>query len=892
MRCAKYIFSLCLVFSTFMMSYSFAVDRAALKKLVDQLPAENAQIEQEIMAGLTKLGTEGIQSLCGELVPPGSGDDTGIRYALHGLAMYVNRPGSENLRSEYAKTLCTQLNTISDKEVKAFLIRQLQLTGKSESVDTLVQFLNDAQLCEPATQALLRIGGNNVGPALSKALAGADEKNRITLIQALGQMQVSSAAPNIRPFVSDNDRNLRLTAIRALANMGDKQAVVLLKKPMADAGGYEKAQITAFYLLLAERLGQAGDTTSCLNICRELLAKTDVVNNIPCEALALLVETGKSSALDDLIKALKSQNYYLQCQAIALADKIPGPNATQRWTAVLKEVNPDLRTKIVTMLGKRNDKAALPAIIQTLNDSELAVRIAAIDTVAKLGGDQAIAPLIRLAMDTQDKKELEAGVLAMMHLKGAVILERIAQALDTMKPTVRSACLEGMAMRPEPLAFDIILKRTQDDDRNVRVNAWRVLGRMAPVEKLPVLVDTLMRCDSNSEQTAAGQAVVAVAGALDNTDKIAEMLLARLSGANDDQTRMLLTALGQLGGQKALDELIRQTTSSNDKARDAAVRALAKWSDASGIPALLKIVQQDSNLTYRVLAFRQCLTLLGETKANAQKVSAYSTLLNSAPRPDEKKLALTALAEMPSIETLKLAAGCLDDTALQTEAVRVIVAIACPSEKNQQGLTGPETVAILKKALSKTDDAKVQEAINQHLTLINLPANGNVALNRPVTISVAHQGDHLASYAVDGKTDRELAYWGAAWPSWLQVDLQQTVTIDTAQIFFYWDGNRYYQYNLEVSKDGLNWQTVADRSQTTQPATPAGELLKFNPVAVRYVRVNILKNSANEAVHIVELKVFTQGDGPAPPPDPVVDNQAGLREPPPGFTALFKTAKI
>jgi hypothetical protein len=56
-------------------------------------------------------------------------------------------------------------------------------------------------------------------------------------------------------------------------------------------------------------------------------------------------------------------------------------------------------------------------------------------------------------------------------------------------------------------------------------------------------------------------------------------------------------------------------------------------------------------------------------------------------------------------------------------------------------------------------------------------------------------------------------------------------------------------------------------------------LHRFAPVEARYVRINILKNSANEAVHLVELKVYAAGAAPAEPPPPQPDAE--------GFTPLF-----
>jgi len=58
-----------------------------------------------------------------------------------------------------------------------------------------------------------------------------------------------------------------------------------------------------------------------------------------------------------------------------------------------------------------------------------------------------------------------------------------------------------------------------------------------------------------------------------------------------------------------------------------------------------------------------------------------------------------------------------------------------------------------------------------------------------------------------------------------------------------------------VSVDGKAWKKVLDFSKDTVPATAAGYSGKFPQTEARYVRINMLKNSANPFVHIVELIV-------------------------------------
>jgi hypothetical protein len=50
-----------------------------------------------------------------------------------------------------------------------------------------------------------------------------------------------------------------------------------------------------------------------------------------------------------------------------------------------------------------------------------------------------------------------------------------------------------------------------------------------------------------------------------------------------------------------------------------------------------------------------------------------------------------------------------------------------------------------------------------------------------------------------------------------------------------------------------------DASQNTRPATWDGTEYKFKPTAGRYIRVNMLKNSDNPAVHLVEIWAYEEG---------------------------------
>ena len=138
----------------------------------------------------------------------------------------------------------------------------------------------------------------------------------------------------------------------------------------------------------------------------------------------------------------------------------------------------------------------------------------------------------------------------------------------------------------------------------------------------------------------------------------------------------------------------------------------------------------------------------------------------------------------------------------------------------------------------------------------------NLTTGKPVKASsVAGEGKgvEVAANANDGWVAFN-KLWGA-WkpPQWWQVDLEKTCTLDRVHIFPWWEGKRVFQYSIEVSEDEKTWVKVVDAAGNAEPATEKGILHRFPPTPARYVRVTLLKNSVQDAVQMVELRVYEAG---------------------------------
>jgi N-acetyl-beta-hexosaminidase len=118
------------------------------------------------------------------------------------------------------------------------------------------------------------------------------------------------------------------------------------------------------------------------------------------------------------------------------------------------------------------------------------------------------------------------------------------------------------------------------------------------------------------------------------------------------------------------------------------------------------------------------------------------------------------------------------------------------------------------------------------------------------------EGVSTAHLAVDGMVDKDQHWSATPCPTWLQVELKKPAKIGCVEIVFYWDKHRYYQYTVDASMDGKTWTTVVNASKNTEISTEKGYRHELDCIEARFLRVTVLKNSANPAAHIVELRAY------------------------------------
>lgn len=151
--------------------------------------------------------------------------------------------------------------------------------------------------------------------------------------------------------------------------------------------------------------------------------------------------------------------------------------------------------------------------------------------------------------------------------------------------------------------------------------------------------------------------------------------------------------------------------------------------------------------------------------------------------------------------------------------------------------------------------------------------NVNLALNRPVTFSSEQTGsgssNNPAVNAVDGDGSTRWASSDDQFPQWITVDLGQTCDITSFVCNFYNGGTaRAYQYKIETSELGVDYETLIDASENTTTGVVKHDAPENT--RVRFVRVTFSgakqTNGNDYAINSGFYEFEIYGSEPAPLP--------------------------
>ncbi len=708
---------------------SYSQDRRTLETrvadLLARMPAEDTEHISKLMSDMDSLGENGRKLICDQIIPHGTGDDSPARFAVESYSRYLSDGDNKTDRAGWERMCIGYAKESPDIMVRDFFMKQLQLIGGTETIQSLESLLADKDLCDPALAAIVSAGGPAAESALAKSLGNKALPCAAAVMNVLASMKSAIAVNEYTEWATDGNPDTRAAAYRALAHSGSNLAYPVLLKAANDAGWkWEETGAVAALLGFAENAGRKGDVKTMNKICKKVIAmctdKATIQNK--SAAMKIYTEYNGITVAKDIFKAAAHPDKAYRNAVMRASMEIPGDEIVRRWIGYFPKAIPDAKPEILSFLGERGNDLALPLISESLSNADMAVRIEAAAALSKIAGSRAVPELIEYMRKNSGKGDQEAAKKSLMTISGDKEISLLKPVLADEHPSASVTVIELMAWNKNPVYFAEILTHTASANEDVKTAAYRALADLASPADLQGLAELMSVTDKEQYVEDVQKALTVAALKIDDPeDRSAGILRALKDGADKHK---LIPVLAGTGGEEALNYVLKEFEAGDAQMRDICFKTLTSWRDHIASSALYEIVAS-RNKTFEGPAFQGYLKQISSSDLpDDQKLLLYRKIIPFASDSDRKNQILAETAKLKTYLSLFFAGEYLSDPSTSAAAARAVMQIALPSVNASDGMYGILVSEILTKAiagLSGPESDYEKEMINRYLA--SMPAD-------------------------------------------------------------------------------------------------------------------------------------------------------------------------
>jgi HEAT repeat protein len=411
-----------------------------------------------------------------------------------------------------------------------------------------------------------------------------DRNVRKSALQAVAGLKNERSIEMVLKGLRDLDAEVRETTARLLGQLGATQAVPPLVAALQDANGAVRRQAALAldtlgwqsdsdtqWLQRSVALGEFHKLSSQGAAAVEPLitALKDPQNPKRRLALEALSQTGDARAVKPIISALKEDDAHVRVAAVEALARMRESSATEALMQCLRDKDNQVRTAVAAALGKIGAALAVPALLAALKDDQWSVRQAAAESLGRLKAESAVEPLLPLLKD-RDKDVRCTVAQALAGLADPRSVRALIEALVDSQTEVRRAAIAALQKtRPD---------WARTDAARQAIPALKAAQQHREYWVRQAATETLARIN---ELPAAQPEPSTVADTMHFRRKTAtEMLIELLADYDRDLRLAAVEGLGRLGDSRAVTPLVATLRDDDVWVREAAIQSLNRlgWS--------------------------------------------------------------------------------------------------------------------------------------------------------------------------------------------------------------------------------------------------------------------------------------------------------------------------
>jgi len=695
-----------------------------------QLPADNRESYDKLIKELGDTGEEGVKILVGKLNPPGKGDNSAVEYALSGLTYFSSN--DEALKNKIEQAYIGALDLSAEREIKAFIIRQLAIVGSDNSVNLLSSFLADDALSSPAACAIASIGGDTAGKTLQMALMSRNARSaeaQLNIIQALGDFSgVPGVETLLKTMLNTTDVKTKGIVLRALSRNGTKASLADMAA-VAAATGY-KAEVTNAndaYVKLIKRVNEQGDTKEAAVAAQNLLKNATKAGSSYVRIAALeIVFATQPDKLKTLKAALKDNDIKYRNAALMYAsDYADKAMYTDLLKSLPKARNAE-KVDVLNWIGNESqcptkkeilntietgiEKTGLQTIVQILDNPDLDVKKAAATTIGRLGDKSGIPALTNL-LKSADANVTSIAKEVLSSFSGE-ISPALANIMSSTSDEGKKVALELLSLRKADAYFNVVLEQTNNGSPEVKKAAYNALKDVVSEKDFILLCGKLEMAEPSFVLPL--QQAVASAISSKTPQGRTEIITNRMLQAGEAKKHLYYPVLTSTNDPAALEIIVKGIDEGSGPAKDAAFDALCSWKGFNSEEALYNVCKTPSS-PYNEKAVNAYIVLISGEKMTGENSLIFLRKAMEVAKTDvQKNRLLRSIGRTGTYLAMIYAGEFVNEPALKDNAARAVMDIAL-ANKNYTGNNVKELLNKASAALNNPDADYQRQAIRKHL---------------------------------------------------------------------------------------------------------------------------------------------------------------------------------
>ncbi|MHB8897494.1 MAG: HEAT repeat domain-containing protein [Thermoguttaceae bacterium] len=580
----------------------------------------------------------------------------------------------QDAQQETDKCLAIIKSADASDNDKAVAFKRLAVFGTRYAVAELAPLLEDAKWAHYVRYSLEPLPDGAVDETFRAALEKLQGNLLVGVINSIGVRQDPEAVPALVKLL-DREDDIVAAATAALGKIATKEAVDALKVQLAKTQGNLKIQVADACLACADKLLALNDKAGALDML-DTVRKADVPIFVVEAATQNAILAQGEAGIPLLVEQLKSDDARLRGVALRAARLIAGEAVAQALLGLVEQAPPDQQAKLLTALADRGDAAALPAVVKAAGSQVEELRLAAIEALVRLGGADNVGLLLEAAADP-DEDIAAAARQVLVAMPGAEVDAAVVAAVAGSQGKALALAIETAGERRIMAASEALEKAAQSADPQIQTAAVRALGETVGLDKLPGLIDRLVRAKSDEEKAVLEEAIKDTVIRMPDEDACAAVIAQRIQTAPAEVKVFLTDRLLDISGQTALKTVVAMARSNDPAMQDKATEALGNWVSADAAPELYQLAKDLKDEKYKIRALRGYIRIARQLNpSEEERMEICRNTLAIAERIDEKKLVMEVVGRYPSAAALQIAVSATGDAEMRENACQVAIAIA------------------------------------------------------------------------------------------------------------------------------------------------------------------------------------------------------------------------